>query len=1313
MPANKLRALIALDIDLTNSLNQAWAKGLLSYFYADGIVIDFLSRSPEPGDFEDSIQHLCNKVIPAQMHSGEDSLDKRGIPPRYRARQIIAIAKSENYDIILAQGLWLNRFLAGGKTLQTKLWAICDDFPYLNAKLTPQEFQQIETIASGAKLLLTGSPTRRGTIESRVPRSTSKTRLLPAFNLEIEHSRHNKKIEPAIVYDTIVGLDALSTLDFRSMVSEAAPLRNPPRIVLTSVSDPKSEALLEVLKSTGLNDYPGLQIASEATAQCNYIGDGSILLTPHKLTNSATKYFEEISGLRKTKQWWPESHMPSLLSVSEIKSTTDTGRVQSTVPRASEYFKSDIADYSRVPLREKSTKVLLVGADFKFAGDLVDALIQRKDIELRVDLFEANAKPQPEESQKLLPWADIIIAEFASYNAIWYSQNLLPHQKLIVHLHGYELLQPWIDELVIDNCEKIVFASHFYKKKAISLKDWPQDKLHVISNSVNFGDLDRKKDDEARFHIGLVGIVPILKRPDRALSLLTELIKSDPRYVLHIKGHAPWNYAWEWKKAAHQDSYRAFYATIANNPEILSRVIFEPFSPDIGNWLQNIGWLLSPSYRETFHLSAIEGAASGAIPLAWLREGSREIIGEDYNFSDTYSVAQFIVSTNSSQASFASASDKAKRSAERYGVSKVRADWLELIFELASSMPEQIEAKHSVPPREQLVLDQVFAAAEKMDFDAALAVLDNNIPLTRSNKGLLKNVEMYIRGLLSIDESRFNRFLPASPCTTTSGQQTQPHLVRSAGPAPLGAIWSGLTRLETLVDLPAFTTESEDSPTPTNNGFDELETPNSVIHTPRTIRLDRAVHLAKSHVLIDLTRNQSTSVVAMGSWLVALPAFLAADQLGLPCTWVVDDPQVWEYQSLADEQDQTNNYVAHTVRSLFERADIRIATAAAITDETPIEHLDACLSSGEVQVSGLDVLRWSQLPEFLNESRVSTRNDQGIPELGIELAEARLGVASGQAFFSFVQNVCPKAVSITPSDMEKSISPRYDAVLVHGSVLDSDDWKPTLTSSKGESTLPMTTFFDKCRVSGVTSIFIRDTDTTPCAREVAVLRKVDHIAASNLSSIAEMLSLHPISTKTVQPLVDTRDAEFAITTLLRGAGIPVHPRTLADAVSEEVQDGELSFLELLPEKDRFEEDCQSQEEVTVFFPKTEEQHANHFVRVQGLPSTLVKLNPIALPSDIVDSNEKKAILFKQALLSDSKGYACVLGSLQDIPNGYLRSLWLNASPDVVVREARSEYESNSLLIADSSELGFGDIFAPASLQNGSQKKMVVHVGIPS
>ena len=1313
MTTQNLRALVALDLDTSNVLNRAWAKGLLSFFHSGGVSIDFLSRNPELGDFEESIAPLCESVIPAHLHVDADSMDRHGVAPRYRARQVVALANTDDYDFVLVQGLWLGRYVAGGKSLQTKLWTICDDFPYLDSTLSPKELQHIEVIATGSKLLLTGSSNRRSKIESMTPKATSKTRLIPAFHLglELHDPLDNPPTAPAgIIFDTVVGLDALSSIDFRSIAYEAMPLKQPPRVTLASVNDPRSPELQETLRTTGLIDYPGLQLCAEPAVSCDFVGDSTLLLTPSGLNNPASSYFAQLSKTMGLTQWWPKSPEPKLSDLYAPSSPTKSNKPDFDSAPWREVFKNDIADYTRVPRKEQPTKVLLAGADFKFAGDLVDSLIQRADIDLRVDLFEANAKPQPEKSRELLPWADVVIAEFASYNAIWYSQNLLPHQKLIVHLHGYELLQPWIDELVLENCDKIVFASNFYMQKAIDMKGWPKEKLHVISNSVNFADLDRTKFSEARFHIGLIGIVPILKRPDRAISLLTKLLSSDSRYVLHIKGHVPWDYAWEWKKAAHQDSYRAFYASIANNPDIFSRIIFEPFSPDIGNWMQKIGWMLSPSYRETFHLSAIEGAASGAIPLAWNREGSEEIIGADYNFADTDSVAEFIISTNRSPEAYALASAEAKESVKRYDIPEVRAKWLNLIFSLASEKTSFSEREIAVPPHEQRVIDEVFNAAHHRDFDGALAILDDNIPITRDSTSPLKHVEMYFRGLLALDESRFNRFLPTTANGTEFPQAPQLLLVREPGPAPEPAIRSGLVRYETLIDVSTFPAAEQAREAALQLADADAISLSSRLHIPRQIRFDRGIHFAKSQIVLDAVQQKLTAIVAMGPWWIALPALLAADQLGLKCAWIIDDAGVWDDIELAKDQDQTNNYIAHTVKSLFYRADVRLATESSLTADAPIEDISACITTGKPHSSGIRSLSWNQLPEFLTDSSSSSSSIPELGELETTSTDVSIFVISSSSFFSHVQELYPNAKRLEPEDLLKPVSPLSDAVFVHDSVFEEDDWKESLTPVEPGQSIAINSFFDKCRVSGVPSIFIHSDDSAINYEEINVARKADNVCSPRPDNITELLKLHPISVKSVHPWMEAASLDLALSSVLRGAGVPVkgvydlliNNESVLDGLSEPQTSQELDtqsqFVPLFDSEN---------DSITVYFPSSQEPYAHDFLKTQGLPVNWVILKPVS-DSDVATSAELNSVVLQAALASDSKGYVCALSSLQDAPVHTLRRLWANASPEVIVRLLCIGHDP-----LDSAEnvpsIMLGDLFVPGNVRVSAENKATLRL----
>ena len=66
--------------------------------------------------------------------------------------------------------------------------------------------------------------------------------------------------------------------------------------------------------------------------------------------------------------------------------------------------------------RLQRLRVLLAGHDFKFAGELVEMLESRSDIELRVDHWQTLHKHDELASQKLNSWADVVLCEWAGPN---------------------------------------------------------------------------------------------------------------------------------------------------------------------------------------------------------------------------------------------------------------------------------------------------------------------------------------------------------------------------------------------------------------------------------------------------------------------------------------------------------------------------------------------------------------------------------------------------------------------------------------------------------------------------------------------------------------------------------------------------------------------------------------------------------------------------------------------------------------------------------------------------------------------------------
>lgn len=367
-----------------------------------------------------------------------------------------------------------------------------------------------------------------------------------------------------------------------------------------------------------------------------------------------------------------------------------------------QYLDRATANYSSVPKNDKLYRVLAVGHDFKFAGELLDILSHREDIELRADHWVSQTKQDESQSRDLIDWADVIFCEFASHNAVWYSWEKRPGQTLIVRFHGYELFSPWIQDINLAKVDMFVFVSEFYREKVIETLGWPREKTAVIPNVVDILDLSRPKGSNSRFHLGIAGIVPILKRPDRALDLLELLLESDERYTLHIRGRNPWEYGWMWQQDDVRESYEAFYERLALNPKLRRRVAFEEFGPDMGRWFQNIGWVLSPSYRETFHLAPVEGMASGAVPVVWEREGAYEIFGFEWVHQDTNSAAEYIIRANASETEYNKITEAAANHASQFDVAKNSDKWLELIFTNGNSYSD-FPAPNILAERQEVV----------------------------------------------------------------------------------------------------------------------------------------------------------------------------------------------------------------------------------------------------------------------------------------------------------------------------------------------------------------------------------------------------------------------------------------------------------------------------------------------------------------------------------------------------------------------------------------------------------------------------------
>lgn len=324
-------------------------------------------------------------------------------------------------------------------------------------------------------------------------------------------------------------------------------------------------------------------------------------------------------------------------------------------------------------------KILVAGHDLKFAKFILEAIENKSDYELLVDKWQNHSKHDEEQSINFLNQADIIFCEWGLGNLVWYSKHKKKGQKLIARIHAQELKTRHLDECNHDNIDNYIFVSPYFFEVMIAEFALERKKCKMIFNMVDTELLNKAKLPDSEFHLGMIGDVPKSKRLDKALDIFEQLYQKDKRYKLFIKGKRPEEYPWMHSKAKVNEMayYEKQYSRIKeNNWE--KNVIFEGHGP-INEWLQTIGWILSVSDNESFHLSVAEGMASGAIPVISDWEGCDSIYDNKFIFRDLNPVVEFV--RNKRNYNHSTINEVKKYSNKKFGKEKVIREITKIIEE--------------------------------------------------------------------------------------------------------------------------------------------------------------------------------------------------------------------------------------------------------------------------------------------------------------------------------------------------------------------------------------------------------------------------------------------------------------------------------------------------------------------------------------------------------------------------------------------------------------------------------------------------------
>lgn len=293
-----------------------------------------------------------------------------------------------------------------------------------------------------------------------------------------------------------------------------------------------------------------------------------------------------------------------------------------------------------MPVTRVSAKTIVIaGHDFKFFGDIESGLISDGN-RILTDKWAGHNAHDEDHSRDLLSMANVVFCEWGLGNSVWYARHLRPDQKLFVRVHSQEIFLPFLRQIEHTNVSAFIFVSAHIRDHAIRDHGLPPEKCIVIPNTVEVNRFDLPKNPHSEFAVGFVGIVPQIKRFDRALDIIEGLREVDERFVLKIKGKLPSDYPWMQNRPAELKWYERQFNRVSG--ALAGAVYFDEYGSDMPAWYQGVGYGLSVSDFESMHYTLVDSAAANSAPVGLAYPGADRVLPHGWLHSSIDDIVQFI-----------------------------------------------------------------------------------------------------------------------------------------------------------------------------------------------------------------------------------------------------------------------------------------------------------------------------------------------------------------------------------------------------------------------------------------------------------------------------------------------------------------------------------------------------------------------------------------------------------------------------------------------------------------------------------------------
>jgi len=285
-------------------------------------------------------------------------------------------------------------------------------------------------------------------------------------------------------------------------------------------------------------------------------------------------------------------------------------------------------------------RLLIAGCDLKFIKPLIPYL--EKEYEVRVDEWAGHTDHDEQRSAAYAKWADIIWCEWLLGNAVYYSKLKKENQRLVIRGHRFETTSRFGYQVDFSKVDMFFAVGYYYYELFQKTFRIPREKMRLLSNYVEGSIYSMEKDDCARYRVGLVGFIPDRKNLHHALQIIRELRYADHRFRLCLVGQEPRQVSWVHNDPKQREYFNKCDKYILEN-NLEEYVIYLGFL-ERSQIYNSLGYVLSLSNSESFHLALAEGAFAGCMGMV-LKEwkGSEYLYPERCLYNSTWDIIGDIV----------------------------------------------------------------------------------------------------------------------------------------------------------------------------------------------------------------------------------------------------------------------------------------------------------------------------------------------------------------------------------------------------------------------------------------------------------------------------------------------------------------------------------------------------------------------------------------------------------------------------------------------------------------------------------------------